>query len=66
MNIQIQQLGQIQETKNTACGDVFCWHLGTVWINIDRERASPSKRRLQYSIFRHMAKEGVKVPKNSK
>jgi len=34
-------------TKNTAFGDVFCWHLVTVWINIDRERASPSKRHSQ-------------------
>lgn len=31
-------------TKNTTINcDALCWYLATVWINIDRERASPSK-----------------------
>ncbi len=42
---------QNNTTKNTAFGDVLCWHLATVWINIDRERASPSKRHIQCTKF---------------
>lgn len=38
---------QFNATKNTAFGDVPCWYLTTVCKNIDRERASPFKRRIQ-------------------
>jgi hypothetical protein len=33
--------------KTPLFGDVLCWHSATVWTNIDRERASPSKRRIK-------------------
>lgn len=38
---------------------VLCWHLATVWINIDRERASPSKRHHQYIKFKLKVKQKV-------
>lgn len=44
--------------KTLLIGNVFCWHLATVWINIDRERASPSKRQFNNSI-KISVKQGV-------
>ena len=44
-------------------GDVLWWHLATVWTNIDRERASPSKRQLKYSTFR-LKKQEI-IPKST-
>lgn len=42
---------QNNTTKNTAFGDILRWHLATVCINIDRERAAPSKRHTQFTKF---------------
>ena len=46
------------KTKNTAWRDVVCWYLATVWINIDRERASPSKYHLQCVKFSRESQAG--------